>query len=143
MNPIMHDHPKSDPFLHSKELMDAMLLPKRKRETMESFCRAMGMRPGDIHRCIDLALRCARQCLRPTIDFGTEVVHVSGRGGRQIVVGMKPAGYREPLFESRNRRSDHVPDTRWDEPLVWTVDPDSRQPGISQSRLSEWTVASK
>lgn len=135
---VCHGRPRPGQFADAREMMDEIALPRKRREEIESTCRSMGMQPGDIRRCIDLAVQCAMQCLRPGIAFGTRMVHSSGRGGVRIVVGMKPAGYREPLFTTRRGRSGGIPDTRWDEPLVWTVDPDSKRPGISQSRLSEW-----
>lgn len=126
------------------EALDLLVLPQSKRDAIRARCRSLGLQPGDVGRCVDLALQCARQCLRAPVPFGAVVERIDGRGGREIVIGSKPSGFRERIFSSLRtamRRDRELPG--WDEPLVWTADPSSSRPGISQSRLSDWKVVDK
>lgn len=126
------------PMTFDRSVIDLMILPQSRRDQLETLFRATGMSHGDVARCIDLAFRCAEQCLREPIPIGAKVEATNGRGSPQIVVGCKPSGFRERLAHGKARRTSVDLDGRWDEVLLWTVDPSSKRPGISQSRMSDW-----
>jgi hypothetical protein len=126
------------PMTFDRSVIDLMILPQSRRDQLETLFRGSGMSHGDVARCIDLAFRCAEQCLREPMPLGTRVAPTNGRGSPQIVVGCKPNGFRERPIPRRTGSTCMDLDGRWDEALLWTVDPSSKRPGISQSRMSDW-----
>jgi hypothetical protein len=117
---------------------------------LENRLRALGEElglRGQTHRIVALAMEVAQQGLRWPIEAGTRVVSIDGRH-QGVVVGVKPVRFVEdwqkPETARREGRGERFVrnDLGQQEALVWTVDPSSRTPGISQGRLSDWEQAS-
>lgn len=109
--------------------------------------RELGLR-GETGRIVALAMEVAQQGLRWPIEAGTRLVSSDGR--RQgVVVGVKPVrfveGWQKAEVARREARGERFVTNALGqrETLVWTVDPTQTTPGISQSRLDDWDVASK
>ena len=139
--------PTAAPRPDGSDVLEDLLLPPTRRRALESLCRGLSLRPGDVRECVRLAIAAARQCLVPPIATGTHMRRRDGRGSEQVVVGTKPAGFLEDWqlgADARRRLERRNLDggRRWEdhEALVWTVDPTSSRPGISQSRLSDWEM---
>lgn len=128
------------PMRFDRSILDLMILPQARRDEITRICRDLGLSHGDVARCVDLAFQCASQCLREPVRFGTRVSKAARTDGVHIVVGTKPNRFEERfVMRSKDRRPIAFPDLGG-EALVWTVDPTSSRPGISQSRWCDWNV---
>lgn len=128
-------------------ILRQIVLPDAERRRIEAVLAPLPLLPGHRSSIMQLAYDVRRQGLRSRLSIGDLVRHASGKGGDHVVVGVKPHGHverwQDRAFARSPRRIESIVElARWadDEVLVWTVDPTSRTPGYSQSRLSDWTV---
>jgi hypothetical protein len=122
------------------------MLADRRMPGLEALAKSLKLSPGDVRRIMDLAGATQLQSLVMPVKPGTRLRPNDGRGAEVTCVGCKPRGFMEDwqidvakhnaMRGGPFRRARHAQD----EPLVWTVDPASSRPGISQSRLSDWTI---